>query len=75
MYDKNYELLADAIIVQAAKDYSNLIILHRNVHILIHATKTETIRAYLDLVAPDTKTLDKINKLRIMAGNSKIDLK
>ena len=56
-------------------EYSNLIILHQNVHTLIHTTNTETIRLYLDIVAPDTKTLDKINKLRIMAGNSKINRK
>ncbi len=56
-------------------EYSNLIIVHRNVHILIHAANAQTIQAYLDIVAPDRKTLDKINKLRIMAGTNKISYK
>lgn len=30
-------------------EYSNLIIVHRNVHILIHATNIETIQAYLSI--------------------------
>jgi len=52
--------------------YENLVIVHENVHRLIHATAPETIERYLNLIRPDKKTLAKINALRIMAGNSKI---
>lgn len=52
--------------------YSNLIILHRDVHILIHSTVTETQNVYLNLIKPDKKALDKINELRVLAGNEKL---
>ncbi len=50
-------------------EYKNLIIVHIDVHKLIHATSPETIQAYLDKVKPDKSQLDKINKLRMLAGN------
>jgi RNA-directed DNA polymerase len=52
--------------------YQNLLILHEDVHRLIHATAQETINAYLDLLKPTKPMLVKINKYRIMAGNSPI---
>ncbi|MDF1494567.1 group II intron reverse transcriptase/maturase [Caproiciproducens sp. CPB-2] len=52
--------------------YENLVILHRNVHLLIHATNPETITAYLNLIQPDKKALEKINSLRLLAGNAGI---
>lgn len=52
--------------------YSNLVIVHQNVHMLIHATTPETIAAYLNLIRPDKKALAKINDLRVLAGNEKI---
>ncbi len=53
-------------------EYKNLIIVHIYVHKLIHATKPETIQAYLDKIKPDKSQLDKINKLRMLAGNPAI---
>ena len=53
-------------------EYKNLIIVHIDVHKLIHATKLETIQAYLDKIKPDKSQLDKINKLRVLAGNTAI---
>ena len=50
--------------------YSNLIILHRDVHALIHAVQPETIKAYLSRINPTQTMLKKINKLRQMAGNA-----
>ena len=48
--------------------YNNLIILTTDVHRLITATKEDTIRKYLNLINPNSKQLDKINKLRKHAG-------
>ena len=53
-------------------EYKNLIIVHIDVHKLIHATKPETIQAYLEKIKPDKSQLDKINKLRVLAGNPAI---
>ena len=53
-------------------EYNNLVIVHKYVHILIHAVKSETIKAYLDKLKPDKSQLDKINKFRILAGNPAI---
>lgn len=52
--------------------YENLVILHRDVHLLLHATTSETITTYLNLIKPDRKALDKINNLRLLAGNASI---
>ncbi len=60
-------------IIQGGTDeYKNLIIVHINVHKLIHATKPETIQVYLNKINPDKSQLDKINKLRMLAGNPAI---
>jgi len=53
-------------------EYKNLIIVHIDVHKLIHATKPETIQAYLEKIKPNKSQLDKINKLRMLAGNTAI---
>ncbi len=53
-------------------EYKNLIIVHIDVHKLIHAAKPETIQAYLDKIKPNKSQLDKINKLRMLAGNPAI---
>ncbi len=53
-------------------EYRNLIIVHTDIHKLIHATKPETIQAYLGKIKPDKSQLDKINKLRMLAGNTAI---
>jgi group II intron reverse transcriptase/maturase len=52
--------------------YNNLIIIHKDVHILIHATLPEVINAYLKLLQPNKTMLEKINKLRLQVGISEI---
>ncbi len=52
--------------------YSNLVILHNDVHTLFHATAPETISIYLAKIQPTKTMLTKINKLREKAGNSAI---
>ncbi|MPN06293.1 hypothetical protein SDC9_153549 [bioreactor metagenome] len=44
--------------------YSNLIIVHQDVHKLIHAQKPDTIQYYLNALNLDGKMLSKVNKLR-----------
>lgn len=53
-------------------EYNNLVIVHKDVHMLIHAVKSETIQAYLDKVKPNKSQLEKINKFRMSAGNPAI---
>ena len=53
-------------------EYKNLIIVHIDVHKLIHATAPETIQAYLNKIKPNKSQLDKINKLRVLVGNTAI---
>lgn len=55
-------------------EYKNLVIVHKDVHTLIHAVKTETIQAYLNKIKPTKSQLDKINKFRKMAGNPAIEM-
>lgn len=50
--------------------YSNLAIVHKDVHTLIHATIPETISAYLNQIQPTKTMLTKINKFREKVGNS-----
>ena len=52
--------------------YSNLVIVHKYIHLLIHATTEETISAYLNQFELDRKALAKLNALRVMAGNAEI---
>ncbi|MCM1008365.1 MAG: HNH endonuclease [Ruminococcus flavefaciens] len=40
-------------------EYNNLVIVHKEVHMLIHAVKSETIQAYLDKVKPNKSQLEK----------------
>ncbi len=49
--------------------YSNLIFVTKPVHKLIHATETETIVKYLDIVKPNIGELKSINNYREKAGN------
>jgi 5-methylcytosine-specific restriction endonuclease McrA len=49
-------------------NYHNLVIIHENVHILIHATAEPTIEHYLSLLNLNKKQLAKVNKFRKEAG-------
>lgn len=54
--------------------YENLIIVHKYIHILIHATKDETIKQYLQLVGKENINIKKLNKLRLAVGNEVLTL-
>jgi hypothetical protein len=47
--------------------YENLVIVHHDVHALIHAKTQETIDKYMCLVQPTAERLKKLNKLRLLA--------
>ena len=58
---------------QGGKDnYQNLILVHEDVHILIHATTKLTVAKYLSLLNLSKPQLSKLNKLRAEAGNPPI---
>jgi len=50
-------------------DYFNLIIIHKEVHKLIHAVSMEIINASLNQIKPTKIMLEKINELREKVGN------
>lgn len=54
--------------------YENLVIVHKYIHILIHATKEETIKQYLLLVGKENINIKKLNKLRSAVGNEVLTL-
>lgn len=52
--------------------YSNLVLVKENVHILIHATDAEVIRRYVEILKLTAKEREKVNSLRKKAGLSEI---
>ena len=48
-------------------EYTNLILVSKEVHILIHASSEPTIEKYLKSLNLDDKQIEKLNKLRTMA--------
>lgn len=54
-------------------EYGNLVWLDGVVHKLIHATQSDTISKYLQLLNLDNKALKKVNSLRLLAENLEID--
>jgi hypothetical protein len=52
--------------------YSNLLLVDRDVHELIHASENETIAAYLGKLSLRKNSLSKLNHLRILVGNREI---
>ena len=44
--------------------YSNLILVSSEIHILLHATKEDTIKAYMEKLSLDCRQKDKLNRLR-----------
>ncbi len=52
--------------------YANLIILHKNVHRLVHATDQNTIAAFMQTINLKSAEMKKLNKLRILVGNEAI---
>ncbi len=55
-------------------DYGNLILISENVHILLHATRSETVRKYLDLIKPSKGQLTKINQYRKILNLEEIEM-
>lgn len=49
--------------------YSNLVLITRDVHRLIHAIDVETIQKYLEFLELNEEQLMKLNKLRLLIGN------
>lgn len=60
------------LIVGGTDRYDNLVIIHVDVHKLIHATSLDTISVLLAHLKPDKEKLAKINELRVLAGNATI---
>lgn len=52
--------------------FKNLVIVHKFVHRLIHATNENTISKYLDLIKPNNKQLTKINQYRLKCNLTEI---
>lgn len=50
-------------------EYQNLVLVDIDIHILIHSSEEKIIKKYLYLVKNDKRKLDKLNKLRVTAGN------
>ena len=53
-------------------EYNNLILVHVDVHKLLHAVSEDTIRKYLQIINPSSSQLIQINELREKAGLNKI---
>ena len=49
-------------------EYKNLVLIDEDVHRLVHATKDETIKGYIQKLNLTTKMLEKVNKLRKLAN-------
>lgn len=50
--------------------FENLVIVHKDIHILIHATDINTINSYIQKLNLNKKQIDKVNKYRKLANNS-----
>lgn len=55
-------------------EYTNLIILDKQIHQLIHATDSETISTLFSNFKLKKQQIKKLNKLRVLAGNEEIDV-
>ena len=53
--------------------YQNLVLVHSEVHILIHATNPDVIKRYFKMLTFTTHQLNKLNKLRKLVGNEPIN--
>jgi len=52
--------------------YSNLVLINRDVHRLIHATEKDTIRIYLEHLNLNEEQMKKLNNLRLLVGNNEL---
>jgi RNA-directed DNA polymerase len=49
--------------------YKNLVIIHPDIHRLIHATKSDTIKQLLAKLNLSTKQIERVNQFRVKVGN------
>jgi group II intron reverse transcriptase/maturase len=49
-------------------EFSNLVLIHEDVHKLIHATQKDTIQKYLEMLKLNAEQIRKVNYLRYMLG-------
>lgn len=54
-------------------EFSNLVLIDKDVHILIHATNADIIIYYLKMLNLDKQALEKVNKLRKLLNLNKIN--
>ena len=54
--------------------YQNFMLLHKDVHILIHSEKISTIQKYLELINPNESQLSQINKFRQTTRKKQISI-
>ncbi|WP_413775101.1 HNH endonuclease [Gracilibacillus pellucidus] len=54
-------------------NFSNLCILHKEIHKLVHATRNETITTLKNILQLSTFEIDIVNKLRKMSNLELID--
>jgi len=54
-------------------EYKNLIFVTKDAHKLIHSTQSETINKYLNKIKVENKTLEKLNRMRLLVGNGMIE--
>lgn len=50
--------------------FDNLVIIHKDIHILIHSTDANTINTYIQRFNLNKKQIDKLNKFRKLANNT-----
>lgn len=53
-------------------NYQNLVIVHKEIHTLVHAVKEECISKYLSKFSLNAKQKQRLNSLRKMVGNEPI---
>ena len=53
-------------------EYKNLVILHKEVHRLIHASTTASIKRYIESLELNESKIEKVNSLRIKAQREPI---
>ena len=52
--------------------YNNLVLVTYPIHRLIHATDSAVIEKYISCLKDDSKSMKKLNKLRLLVGNEQL---
>lgn len=56
-------------------EFQNLVIVHKDIHILLHATKEETVLKYVNRFNLHTKQIEKLNQLRKLCKLERITIR